>query len=711
MAGRARLAPANAERCPQRPWVAGAWPGGHSGLFPGGTPYPGGQIPATSPGRGVSRSGTAKRSACPGLYTWACDFPYRPARALPGRIDRAPCCRAPRSTSRPRLRPCGRSSTTSAIAGTEAVLEYSERFDGVRPEPASGCPSRRCARRWPRSTRPCAPRSRSRDRRARMVHDDQRRIDVTTQVVPGGTVTERWVPVARVGLYVPGGLAVYPSSVVMNVVPAQEAGRRVARAWPPRRRSEYGGLPHPHGPRRVRAARRRRGVGRGRRAGDRAARVRRHRHRRGRLEPVDMVTGPGNVYVTAAKRLLRGLIGIDSEAGPTEIAVLADDTADPVPRRRRPDQPGRARPARPPSVLVTDSAALVDAVDAELARQVAADQAHRAHHARRSAGPQSGDRARRRPRRRPHGGRRLRGRAPGDPDRATRPASPRGSATPARSSSARTRRCRSATTAPAPTTCCRPAAAPGTPRACRCRPSCAASTSSTTPRRRCARRRDAWSRSPRPRTCPRTARRSPPGSRHGADAFPAERRRRRRCAGRAERRRRSLRRPRSTLADLPLRDDLRGQTPYGAPAARRPGPAEHQREPVPAAAAAGGRRRPPAVAEVAGDAATATPTATRVELRTDLADYLTPPPAYRSTPRTCGPPTAPTRCSSSCCRPSAARDDSRWASSRRTRCTRSSPRARGTAWLPAHRAAPTSRVDAGRRGRRDRASAGPTSSS
>ena len=110
--------------------------------------------------------------------------------------------------------------------------------------------------------------------RARIVHADQRRFDVTTQVVPGGTVTERWVPVRRVGLYVPGGLAVYPSSVVMNVVPAQVAGVGVARAGlaaAGRARRPAA----PDGPGRLRAARRRRGVRGRRRAGDRAARVRR----------------------------------------------------------------------------------------------------------------------------------------------------------------------------------------------------------------------------------------------------------------------------------------------------------------------------------------------------------------------------------------------------------------------------------------------------
>ena len=144
------------------------------------------------------------------------------------------------------------------------------------------------------------------------------------QVVRGGTVTERWVPVRRVGLYVPGGLAPLLSSVVMNVVPAQIAGvESIAVASPPQR--DHGGLPDPGcwPPARCSASPRSTPSA-ARRPWPCSATA------PGSCEPVDMVTGPGNVYVTAAKRLLRGLIGIDSEAGPTEVAILADDTADPA---------------------------------------------------------------------------------------------------------------------------------------------------------------------------------------------------------------------------------------------------------------------------------------------------------------------------------------------------------------------------------------------
>jgi len=201
--------------------------------------------------------------------------------------------------------------------------------------------------------------------RARTVHTAQRREDVTTTVVPGGTVTQRWRPVARVGLYVPGGLAVYPSSVVMNVVPAQVAGvESLAVASPPQKDT---GRPHPL----VLAACALLGVAEvyavggaqavamlGYGAGDECA-------------PVDVITGPGNIWVTAAKRLLRGVVGIDAEAGPTEIAILADDTADP--RHVAADLISQAEhDPLAASVLVTPSEDLLAAVEPELSRQVAA---------------------------------------------------------------------------------------------------------------------------------------------------------------------------------------------------------------------------------------------------------------------------------------------------------------------------------------------------
>ncbi len=201
--------------------------------------------------------------------------------------------------------------------------------------------------------------------RVRAVHADQRRVDTTTRVVPGGTVTEKWLPVGRVGLYVPGGLAMYPSSVVMNVVPAQIAGvGSIAVVSPPQR--DNGGLPDP----RVLAACALLGIDEVYAVGGAQA-VAMLAYGVEGVPPVDMVTGPGNIYVTAAKRLLRGVVGIDAEAGPTEIAILADDTADP--RHVAADLISQAEhDPLAASVLVTDSTALADAVDAELTAQVAA---------------------------------------------------------------------------------------------------------------------------------------------------------------------------------------------------------------------------------------------------------------------------------------------------------------------------------------------------
>lgn len=211
--------------------------------------------------------------------------------------------------------------------GASAVLEACERFDGIRP------PSLRVPQDTiDEAVRTLDPAVRSAlevaIERARRVHADQRRVDVITQVVPGGSVTERWLPVARVGLYVPGGRAVYPSSVVMNVVPAQEAGvPSLAVVSPPQK--DFGGWPHPT----VLAAcalldvREVYAVGGAQAVAMLAYGV--DLPDGTRCEPVDLVTGPGNIYVTAAKRALQGIIGIDSEAGPTEVAILADDSADP----------------------------------------------------------------------------------------------------------------------------------------------------------------------------------------------------------------------------------------------------------------------------------------------------------------------------------------------------------------------------------------------
>jgi histidinol dehydrogenase len=205
--------------------------------------------------------------------------------------------------------------------------------------------------------------------RARAVHAAQRRTDCTTQLGPGATVTERWVPVERVGLYVPGGNAVYPSSVVMNVVPAQAAGvDSLVLVSPPQ--AQFGGLPHPT----ILAAAKLLGVDEVWAVGGaQAVALLAYGGTDtdgAELAPVDMITGPGNIYVTAAKRLCRSRVGIDAEAGPTEIAILADHTADPA--HLAADLISQAEHDElAASVLVTPSVELADATEAELANQLA----------------------------------------------------------------------------------------------------------------------------------------------------------------------------------------------------------------------------------------------------------------------------------------------------------------------------------------------------
>jgi histidinol dehydrogenase len=207
-------------------------------------------------------------------------------------------------------------------SGTEAdLLQLAEDFDGVRPQSI----------RVPQSALDKAladldPKIRAAlelsAERIRKVHNDQTRGVTTTKVVDGGVVTERWIPVDRVGLYVPGGRAVYPSSVLMNVIPAQIAKvSSIAVASPPQK--EFGGLPHPT----ILAACALLGINEVYAVGGAQAIALFAYGMDGLCEKCDLVTGPGNIYVAAAKRALRGVIGIDSEAGPTEIAILADESA------------------------------------------------------------------------------------------------------------------------------------------------------------------------------------------------------------------------------------------------------------------------------------------------------------------------------------------------------------------------------------------------
>jgi histidinol dehydrogenase len=202
--------------------------------------------------------------------------------------------------------------------------------------------------------------------RIKKVHNDQVRSEKTTTLVEGATVTEKWMPVDRVGLYVPGGRAVYPSSVMMNVIPAQIAKvRSIAVASPPQK--EFGGLPHPT----ILATCALLGVTEVYAVGGAQAIALFAYGMEGVCEKVDLVTGPGNIYVAAAKRALRGLIGIDSEAGPTEIAILADSTA--LPSDVAADLISQAEhDVIAAAILVTDSLQLAEKTADELKVRVAA---------------------------------------------------------------------------------------------------------------------------------------------------------------------------------------------------------------------------------------------------------------------------------------------------------------------------------------------------
>ncbi|MBV9870308.1 MAG: histidinol dehydrogenase [Frankiaceae bacterium] len=248
--------------------------------------------------------------------------------------------------------------------GRDAIVELTEKFDGVTltelrvPSDALGealaslDPGVRAALEEAIA-------------RARRVHEAQRRPDERVDVAPGAVVTERWLPVGRVGLYVPGGLVAYPSSVVMNVVPAQVAGvASLAVASPPK--AEFGGRPNPA----VLAACALLGVDEVYAVGGAQA-VAMFAYGIEGVPRVDLVTGPGNIYVAAAKRLVRGVVGIDAEAGPTEIGILADSTADPD--HLAADLIAQAEHDELAAcLLVTDDEKLLDAVDSALAPRVAA---------------------------------------------------------------------------------------------------------------------------------------------------------------------------------------------------------------------------------------------------------------------------------------------------------------------------------------------------
>ena len=269
-----------------------------------------------------------------------------------------------------------------AERGVTALAEYSARFDQVVPEefavPAESL--EQAAAQLDPQLRTAFDVAIDRRRRVSVAEVGAPTIEIT--LAAGAQVRQRMVPVGRVGLYVPGGLAPLASSVIMNVVPAQVAGvASIALASPPQR--EYDGLPHPS----ILALCHLLGVHEVYAVGGAQAIAMFAYGVPGLCAPVNLVTGPGNVYVVAAKRLLKGRVNIDSEAGPTEIAVLADATADPVHVAADLISQAEHDPLAA-AVLVTDSARLADQVADQLAEQVPAAK-HATRIGQALAGPQS----------------------------------------------------------------------------------------------------------------------------------------------------------------------------------------------------------------------------------------------------------------------------------------------------------------------------------
>lgn len=269
--------------------------------------------------------------------------------------------------------------------GAPVLYELAERFDRVRPDRLR-VPAEAIARALEELDPGIRAALETSIAHNRAGHAQQLPSAAEVEIVPGGRVTQRWLPVSRVGLYVPGGLAVYPSSVVMNVVCAQVAGvPSIALASPPQ--EAFGGLPHPT----ILAACALLGVDEvWAIGGAQAIAAFAYGVEDGEdvLEPVDVVTGPGNIFVAAAKRLVQGTVGIDAEAGTTEIAILADETA--IPAYVAADLISQAEhdPAAA-SVLVTSSAALADEVESLIPVQAGAT-THTERILTALAGPQSG---------------------------------------------------------------------------------------------------------------------------------------------------------------------------------------------------------------------------------------------------------------------------------------------------------------------------------
>lgn len=254
-----------------------------------------------------------------------------------------------------------------AAHGQQALLDLSERFDRVRP-PHLRVP----AEALTKALDGLDPALRESfqiaiDRRRQVCEQVETEIEwKQTELAPGAIVGRRLVPVGRVGLYVPGGLAPLASSVIHNAVPAQVAGvGSIALASPPQ--AEFDGLPHPA----ILALCAMLGIDEVYAVGGAQAIAMFSLGVEGLCAPVDMITGPGNKYVVAAKRLARSRTGIDAEAGPTEVAIIADPDADPTLVAADLLSQAEHDPLAA-AVLITWSESLADQVAGALDQQLAA---------------------------------------------------------------------------------------------------------------------------------------------------------------------------------------------------------------------------------------------------------------------------------------------------------------------------------------------------
>ena len=246
--------------------------------------------------------------------------------------------------------------------GDIAVLDWTENLDGVRPN-SLRVPLEIIENAYKEMPEDVINALKTSIERVKKAHENQIRNSYETSVIPDGKIKQKFLPINRVGLYVPGGQAVYPSSVVMNVVPAQVAGVKSIAVTSPAQK-ENQGWPN----KTILAACKLLGIDEIYSAGGAQA-VAMFAFGTKSCKKVSLITGPGNIYVTAAKRLVRGIVGIDSEAGPTEIAVLADETGNA--KWIAADLISQAEhDVVASSILVTDSISLAKEVEEELKVQV-----------------------------------------------------------------------------------------------------------------------------------------------------------------------------------------------------------------------------------------------------------------------------------------------------------------------------------------------------